>query len=182
MFVPAVDDLARSEAVQQTGLMRDQHGAKRSQRAAQPSALKPQSKGRLSRLARHVGRVGLGVALCGAGLGHLTALREEFQAQVPDWIPADADFVVVASGVVEIGLGTALVLAPRSMRPAVGTATAVFFVMVFPGNIAQYTEGTDAFGLDSDRKRLTRLFFQPALVAWALWSTSAWSWLRAKLK
>lgn len=144
-------------------------------------AMSNRSGGRFNRFARHVGRVGLGVALAGAGVGHLTTLREEFQAQVPDWVPADDDFVVVASGIVEIGLGTALVLAPRAARPIVGTATAAFFIVVFPGNIAQYVEGTDAFGLDSDRARLTRLFFQPALVAWALWSTDAWTWWRSRL-
>jgi len=137
---------------------------------------------RFPRLARTIGRVGLGAMLTGAGIGHLTTLRKEFQAQVPDWVPLDQDFVVVASGIVEIGLGTALVLAPRSMRPAVGTTTAAFLVAVFPGNIAQYLEGTDAFGLNSDPARFIRLFFQPVLVAWALWSTDAWSWLRDKLK
>lgn len=121
------------------------------------------------------------MTLAGAGIGHLTTLREEFQAQVPNWVPADDDFVVVASGIVEIGLGSALVLAPRAARPIVGTATAAFFIIIFPGNIAQYVEGTDAFGLDTDRARLTRLFFQPPLVVWALWSTDAWTWLRAKL-
>lgn len=49
---------------------------------------------------------------------------------------------------------------------------------IFPGNVAQYVEGTDAFGLDSDRARLVRLFFQPLLVAWALWSTGAWRYWR----
>lgn len=118
------------------------------------------------------------MALAGAGTGHLTTLREEFQAQVPSWMPLDPDLVVVASGVVEIALGAALILAPRSLRPIVGTATAAFFILIFPGNIAQYVEGTDGFGLDTDRARLIRLFFQPLLVLWALWSTGAWEWLR----
>ncbi len=101
-------------------------------------------------------------------------MREEFQAQVPTWVPLDPDFVVVASGVVELGLGAALILAPARYRPAVGGVAAAFFVAIFPGNISQYVTGTDAFGLDSDRARLVRLFFQPVLVAWALWSTGAW--------
>ncbi len=29
--------------------------------------------------------------------------------------------------------------------------------------------------LDSDSKRLARLFFQPLLVVWALWATGAWA-------
>ena len=55
-----------------------------------------------------------------------------------------------------------------------GWLVAGLFVAVFPGNVAQYVEGVDAFGLDSDGARLTRLFFQPLLVLWALWSTGAW--------
>ena len=107
-----------------------------------------------SGLLRTAGRLLLGAALAGAGIGHLTTLREEFQAQVPPWLPLDPDFVVVASGVVEVGLGAALVLAPQRLRPAVGWTTAAFFVAIFPGNISQYVTGTDAFGLTSDNARL----------------------------
>lgn len=130
--------------------------------------------GRAGEVIRHLGRWSMGAALVGAGVGHLTTLRQEFQAQVPSWVPLDADFVVLASGVVEIGLGAALILAPRKFRPAVGWVAAGFFVAIFPGNISQYVTGTPAFGLDTDRDRLVRLFFQPVLVAWALWSTGAW--------
>lgn len=122
---------------------------------------------------RTIGRWALGGALLVAGTGHLTAQREEFQAQVPDWFPVGADAVVVASGVVEITLGLALLLL-RRRRTAVGWVVAGFFVVIFPGNVAQLVEGTDAFGLDSDLKRAFRLPFQPVLVAWALWSTGAW--------
>ena len=121
---------------------------------------------------RTLGRSLLGLALAGAGTGHLTVAREEFQAQVPSWVPVDADAVVIGSGVVELALGAALLSGRR--RSAVGWTTAAFFVAVFPGNVAQYVECTDAFGLDTDRARLVRLFFQPVLVAWALWSTGAW--------
>jgi uncharacterized membrane protein len=119
-------------------------------------------------LAQHVARIALGSAMVGAGVAHLTVARDEFQAQVPDWFPVDDDVVVVASGAVEIGLGAAFVALPRRRR-LVGALLAAFFVAIFPGNIAQYVEGTDAFGLDSDRKRFVRLFFQPVLVLWALW-------------
>lgn len=127
--------------------------------------------------ARTAGRLLLGSFLALAGTAHLTFARDEFQAQVPDWMPIDHDLIVVGSGVVEIGLGLAL-LSGRA-RPQVGWTTAAFFVAIFPGNIAQYLEGTDAFGLDSDRARAIRLLFQPALVGWALWSTGAWrQWRR----
>lgn len=115
----------------------------------------------------------LGALLVGAGIGHMTVLREEFRAQVPSWFPVDTDQVVLASGVVEISLGSALLLWARG-RVTVGFVVAAFFVAIFPGNIAQYVEGNSAFGLDTDGKRLARLFGQPLLVAWALWATGAW--------
>lgn len=121
---------------------------------------------------RTVARWALGGTLVVAGTGHLTTQREEFRAQVPEWMPLDEDVVVLASGVVEILLGSALILV-RRRRAAVGLVVAGFFVAIFPGNVAQYAEGTDAFGLDTDTKRLVRLFFQPVLVVWALWSTGA---------
>lgn len=123
--------------------------------------------------ARTVGRVLLGGILAFAGTSHLTFAREEFQAQVPSWFPVGTDAVVVGSGVVEIALGTALVAAPRRYRPWVGAAAAAFFVAIFPGNVAQYVERKDGFGLDTDAKRLARLPFQAVLVAWSLWSTGA---------
>jgi uncharacterized membrane protein len=124
---------------------------------------------------RTIARLGLGGFLAIAGVSHLTWSRREFQAQVPTWVPLDADAVVLASGVVEVALGTALIAAAPARRPLVGGVVAAFFVAVFPGNISQYVTHTDAFGLDSDRARAVRLVFQPLLVAWALWSTGAWS-------
>lgn len=124
-------------------------------------------------LARHAGRIVLGTFMVGAGVLHLTTQREEFQAQVPDWFPLDKDLTVVGSGVVEISLGAAFVALPRHRR-TIGALLAAFFVAIFPGNIAQYVEGTDAFGLDTDRARLIRLFFQPVLVLWALWGGGVW--------
>ena len=114
----------------------------------------------------------LGVMLCYAGALHLTTRREEFQAQVPSWVPVDADLVVVISGVIEILLGLALLTLWR-YRQIVGLVTAIFFIAIFPGNIWQYLDGIDAFGLDTDRERATRLLFQPVLVIWALWCTDA---------
>lgn len=119
--------------------------------------------------AQTLGRVLLGGFMVTAGVLHLTTQREEFRAQVPDWFPVDEDLTVLGSGVVEIGLGAAFVALPRHRR-TIGMLLAAFFVAIFPGNIAQYVEGTDAFGLDTDRARLTRLFFQPVLVLWALWA------------
>ena len=127
-------------------------------------------------LIRKATQVLLGAALIFTGISHLTTSRLEFQAQVPNWVPLSADFVVLASGVIEIALG--LSLASLRFRKEVGIATALFFIAIFPGNISQYINGIDAFGLDSDRARAIRLFFQPLLVIWALWSTGAWRSIR----
>jgi len=124
-------------------------------------------------IARTIARWLLGAALMFAGTMHLTLARAEFQAQVPAWVPLDADFVVVASGIVEIALGLGLIVL-RRFRVAVGWLAAAFFVAIFPGNISQFVTGTDAFGLTSDLARGIRLLFQPLLVLWALWSTGAW--------
>jgi uncharacterized membrane protein len=131
------------------------------------------SESRTDSRVRTAARWVLGGALIAAGAAHLGTRRDEFQAQVPEWFPVDADLVVVASGVIELALGTALILM-RRQRAAVGLVVAAFFIVIFPGNIAQWREGTDAFGLDTDGKRLARLMFQPVLVVWALWSTGAW--------
>ena len=122
---------------------------------------------------RHIARTLLGAALTYAGITHLTTSRTEFQAQVPTILASQADFVVIASGVVEILLGLSLIFLFK-YRTRIGWITAAFFIAIFPGNISQYINGTDAFGLDTDQARLTRLFFQPLLVVWALWSAGAW--------
>jgi uncharacterized membrane protein len=121
----------------------------------------------------------LGIALTYAGTTHLTTNRTEFQAQVPNWVPFSADFVVIASGIVEIALGLSLALLWK-YRTQIGLATATFFIAIFPGNISQYVNHIDAFGLDTDRARAIRLLLQPLLVIWALWSTGAWRRYRAR--
>ena len=122
---------------------------------------------------RTTARVALGLGLAGFGVAHLTVARKPFRAQVPKKMakngPASADDIVLGSGLVEIGLGTALTALPKERR-RVSTATAAYFVAIFPGNIAQALRHQDAFGLDSDRKRIVRLFFQPLLVLWALFA------------
>ena len=127
----------------------------------------------------------LGVALTFAGFSHLGSNRQEFRAQVPTWLPLDPDFVVIASGFVEISLGLSLIftlLIFKRYRSVVGLITALFFVAIFPGNINQYLNQIDAFGLDTDQKRLIRLFFQPPLVLWALWSSGAANLIKQLLK
>lgn len=127
---------------------------------------------------RTAGRWALAVLLAIAGVGHFTG-TEAFTAQVPTWMPAP-EAVVYVSGVVELGLAAALLLA-RRRRTAVGWVVAAFFVLVFPGNISQLLTQTDAFGLDTDVARAVRLLFQPVLVVWALWSTGAWRAWRGRV-
>lgn len=103
-------------------------------------------------------RVILGAFMVLAAVGHFTFQRQEFQAQVPDWIPLSKDLVVILSGVAEITLGLAMIFWIRRKVWA-GIALAAFYILIFPGNIAQYIDHRDAFGLDTDQKRLIRLFF-----------------------
>jgi uncharacterized membrane protein len=119
---------------------------------------------------RKFAQIILGIALIFTGILHLTTSRLEFQAQVPTWLPLDPNFVVIASGIVEIILGLSLITLWK-YRSQVGLTVALFFVLIFPGNINQYVNQIDAFGLNTDRERLIRLLFQPALVLWAYWST-----------
>lgn len=126
----------------------------------------------------------LGSFMTFAGVGHLTFQRNEFQAQVPRWLPnteSFMDFIVISSGIVEITLGLAMIAIWKN-QVKVGLALAIFFILIFPGNISQYTNGISAFGLDTDQKRLIRLFFQPVLILWALWSTGALTYLINKYK
>lgn len=124
-------------------------------------------------------RILLGTFMIIAGTGHLTFQRKAFQAQVPDWVPVSKDLTVLLSGFAEIGLGLALIFW-KKQRSRTGIVLAIFFILVFPGNIAQYTGHKNAFGLDTDQKRLARLFFQPVLILWALWSTGALKQLTKK--
>ena len=125
---------------------------------------------------RTLGRLVLALVLVVAGVGHFVA-TDSFLGQVPTWLPL-RDWIVWISGVVELSFAAALVVA-RERRVLVGWLVAGLFVAVFPGNLWQYVHGSNSFGLDTDGARLTRLFFQPLLVAWALWCTGAWrAWRR----
>lgn len=135
-------------------------------------------------LLQNILRTILGLFMTVAGVGHLTFQRQEFLAQVPRFLPQDPifmDFVVLSSGVVEIIFGLSLLFWAKE-RIRVGILLAIFFVLIFPGNISQYTNGISAFGLDTDEKRFIRLFFQPVLILWALWSTGALRFLLDKRK
>ncbi len=133
-----------------------------------PGGIRP-----IARFLQTLLRLLLGAFLVFTGTSHLMVARAEFLAQVPTWLPVNGDLVVVLSGIAEIALGLALIFLVRQ-RVLVGLAVAAFFVLIFPGNISQYVNRIDAFGLNTDQARFTRLFFQPVLVLWALWATGAW--------
>ncbi len=130
---------------------------------------------------QNIARVALGSLMLLAALGHFSFQRQEFQAQVPDWMPLSKDLVVILSGMVEMALGLAMIFLIR-YKVWVGLTLALFYLLIFPGNIAQYLNGTDAFGLNTDRARLLRLFFQPLLIWWALWSSGALNVIISKSK
>lgn len=125
-------------------------------------------------------RILLGLFMIAAAIGHFTFQRDDFQAQVPNWVPLDKDLVVILSGIVEITLGLSMLFLTK-YRIKVGITLAIFYILIFPGNIAQYLNGTPAFGLDTDQARLIRLFFQPVLIFLALWSTGGIGYFRGKI-
>ena len=134
---------------------------------------------------RLIARLILGFFMTYAGIAHLTVARQEFVAQVPTWIqftPTFTDFVVLASGVVEIALGLSMLFMIKKYRPMVGALLALFYILIFPGNINQYVNHIDAFNLNTDDARLIRLFFQPVLIAWALWSTGGWKYCKQMIQ
>lgn len=123
-------------------------------------------------------RLLLAAFLLVAGVGHLVA-TDEFLGQTPTFLPW-REAIVIVSGLVEIALGAVLVVLRGAGLARWGWVVAVFFVAVFPGNVWQLVNGSDSFGLDTTTGRVVRLFFQPLLVAWALWCTGAWAWWRAR--
>ena len=134
-------------------------------------------------------RLLLGAFMTYAGISHLTFNRQEFVAQVPTWLqfsPGFTDFVVLASGVVEIAFGLGIIFLVAKKRAIAGALLALFYVAIFPGNINQYVNHINAFGLNTDNLRLIRLFFQPVLIFLAVWTTGGWKywklWAKGKFK
>ena len=129
-------------------------------------------------------RVLLGSIMLYIGIAHLSFKRIEFQAQVPTWLTTNEgvmDLVVLISGYIEIAFGVLMILGGK-LKIKTGIALGIFYVLIFPGNINQYINEIDSLRLDSDNKRLIRLFFQPLLVLWAFWSTGALKYLKRKSK
>lgn len=118
-------------------------------------------------------RILLGLFLIFAGYLHMTQASSQYALIVPSWIPIEPNIVVFISGLVEIALGLALILLTK-YTVYIGWVTAIFFILIFPANIYQYVNEVNAFGMQDDSSRLTRLFFQPIFIIWALISTGAY--------
>jgi len=133
---------------------------------------------------QNIFRILLGLIMLYIGIAHLSFRRIEFQAQVPTWLTTDEglmDLVVLISGYIEIAFGI-LMIVGNKLKLKTGIALGIFYILIFPGNINQYINEIDSLRLDSENKRLIRLFFQPLLVLWALWSTGALKHLKRKSK
>ena len=133
---------------------------------------------------QNIFRILLGLIMLYIGVAHLSFRRIEFQAQVPTWLTTDKDLmdlVVLISGYVEIAFGVLMIFG-KKLKVKTGIALGVFYILIFPGNINQYINEIDSLRLDSENKRLIRLFFQPLLVLWAFWSTGALEYLKRKFK
>lgn len=129
---------------------------------------------------KNIIRIGMGLAMIVAGIGHLTFLRKTFQVQVPDFVPFTKDFTVLASGFIEIAFGLAMVFGEKKKKQ-IGLILAIFYVLIFPGNVHQYTHHLDGFGLNTYAKRLGRLFLQPILIFLTLYSTDGWKILKNQI-
>jgi uncharacterized membrane protein len=133
---------------------------------------------------QNIFRVLLGSIMLYIGIAHLSFRRIEFQAQVPTWLTTNEgmmDLIVLISGYIEIAFGVLMILGGK-LKVKTGIALGIFYILIFPGNINQYINEIDSLRLDSDNKRLIRLFFQPLLVLWAFWSTGALKYLKLKSK
>ena len=125
-------------------------------------------------MVRAVARWILALALGAIGIVHFVSTRG-FRVVVPDWATKatrlDKEAIIIASGAAEVALAAGLIALPRERR-RIGVATAAFFVAVLPGNVHQWRNHRSTPGLDTEARRFGRLFLQPLLVLWALWSTA----------
>lgn len=127
-------------------------------------------------------RLLMALLLMYAGVGHLSFAREKFELVVPYYLRFSngfVDFLVLGSGLVEIAFALGLCFSPRKYLPYIGLALAVFYVLVFPGNVHQYMHSIDIPPLlASEQARFIRLFLQPVLIVWAIYACDTWGLIR----
>lgn len=117
---------------------------------------------------RAVMRVLVAALLLTSGTLHMVS-PELFNAQVPAFLPFPRA-IIYFSGVIELLLAAGLLLPRFEQRAAI--ATALFFIVIFPGNVWQAVAQIDAFGLTTDAARLVRLGFQPVLILAVLFGSN----------
>ena len=115
-------------------------------------------------------RRGMAAAMVVAGVAHLVG-PDPFVQHLPGWVPG-RELLVLLTGLIEIGLGFALV-GPPARRGATGRVLALYLVAVWPANVYVAVAGVDVDGLPGGRYPWIRLPFQVLFIAWALWSTGA---------
>lgn len=117
---------------------------------------------------REVLRGVLAVCIVIAGILHFAA-SDPFIRIVPDFLPYPAALVYI-SGVIEIGLGIALLIPPISPLAAWGLVA--LFIAVYPANLNMAFNHIHIDGIpDAWWFHAIRLPFQGVLIAWAYWYT-----------
>ncbi|MGB6329063.1 MAG: MauE/DoxX family redox-associated membrane protein [Halarcobacter sp.] len=104
----------------------------------------------------------LGILLVFGGVAHFTK-TEFYLKAMPSYLPFH-EFIVYASGVLEVVLGVLLVISKTTRKAAIGII--ILFIAIFPANINMYLNHTD-FPEMSETALLIRLPIQLILIAWA---------------
>ncbi|BFU78865.1 DoxX family protein [Arcobacter sp. 15-2] len=104
----------------------------------------------------------LGILFVLGGIAHFTK-TEFYLKAMPEYLPLH-EFIVYASGVLEIVLGILLLINKTTRKAAIGII--VLLIAVFPANIHMYLNYTD-FPDMSETALLIRLPIQLILIAWA---------------
>ena len=120
------------------------------------------------RSARRAALLGMATAMVFAGAAHWL-MPTPFVQHLPPWVPA-AEALVLVTGVIEVGLGAALLLRQPWRRRA-GLALAAYLVAVFPANVYVAVADVAVDGQPGGWYPWLRLPFQVLFIAWALWST-----------
>jgi uncharacterized membrane protein len=113
-------------------------------------------------------RIGLAAVLAIAGIAHFVAPRP-FIGHIPAVVPMRGELVAI-SGAVEVLLAAGLV-GPRRWRRPAGTASALYLLLVFPGNAYAAISQVPIEGVPTGWVRWARLPLQVPLILAAWWST-----------
>ncbi len=121
---------------------------------------------------RTAARIVLATVFLGAGVLHLM-VPGPFVRITPHWVSNPA-LVVALTGIAEL-LGAAGLMIPR-LRVVAGWALALYCVCVYPANIQHAVNGLTTGGGLGWAYHGPRLLFQPVIVWWCLWASTATDW------